>query len=128
MISNLHGAANIAGTPQGTGRRKSPTILDKRDESWKRIFDINLNGVFYCTKAQALAMEDLALANHSIVNVASITALRHIPDTYAHHISKTACAKFSSSVAKDTFLLRVNSVLPDKLLYLRIKTRNRVLP
>jgi chanoclavine-I dehydrogenase len=115
-FGNLHGAANVAGIPQGTGMRKSPTILEESDDAWKRIFDVNLNGVFYCTKAQVRAMKDLPPANRSIVNIASIAAYQHLPDIYAYHVSKTACAKFSSSVAKDTFPfgVRVNSVLPGK--------------
>ncbi|KAF7589017.1 hypothetical protein BBP40_004844 [Aspergillus hancockii] len=110
----LDGAANVAGIAQGAGIRQSPTILEETDESWSQIMKVNLDGVFYCTRAEVRAMKDLPRGNRSIVNVASIAALSHMPDVYAYGTSKGACAYFTTCVAGDAFPLgiRVNTVSP----------------
>lgn len=57
-FGDLHGAANIAGLPQVMGARGSPAILEETDEDWARIINVNLNGIFLCTRAQIRAMKD----------------------------------------------------------------------
>ncbi|KAH8689343.1 oxidoreductase [Talaromyces proteolyticus] len=113
-FGDIHGSANIAGIPQALGVRQAPAILEESNEAWNRVMDVNLNGVFYCTKAEVKAMKDLAPGKRSVVNVASIAARQHIGDVYAYNVSKVACSHFSASVAKDTkpFGIRVNAVLP----------------
>lgn len=113
-FGDLHGAANIAGMPQASGIRQKPTILEEDEEQWKKIFGVNLDGVFYSTKAEVRAMKDLKKADRSIVNVASVASMMHTADVYAYTTSKAACAHFTSSVAKDTFPfgIRVNAVSP----------------
>lgn len=113
---DLHGAANIAGIAQGVGIRQSPTILEESDQAWSNIMKVNLDGVFYCTRAEVRAIEDLPTGDRSIVNVASIAAFYHMPDVYAYGTSKGACAYFTNCVAADTFPLgiRVNSVSPGR--------------
>ncbi|KAJ5612594.1 hypothetical protein N7510_005788 [Penicillium lagena] len=110
----LHGAANIAGIAQGAGLRKQPTILEETNEEWSRTFKVNLDGVFYCTRAEVRAMKDLPLEDRSIVNVASIASISHMPDVYAYGTSKGACAYFTTCVAIDALPcgIRVNSVSP----------------
>ncbi|KAM0797772.1 short chain dehydrogenase/oxidoreductase CpoX2 [Usnea florida] len=111
---DLHGAANIAGIAQGAGIRQSPTILEESDQAWSTVMKVNLDGVFYCTRAEVRAMKDLPVGDRSIVNVASIAAFYHMPDVYAYGTSKGACAYFTACVAADTFPLgiRVNCVSP----------------
>ncbi|KAI0854532.1 short chain dehydrogenase/oxidoreductase CpoX2 [Xylaria cubensis] len=111
---SLHGAANIAGIAQGAGLRKNPTILEETDEAWADVMKVNLNGVFYCTRAAVRAMKDLPLGDRSIVNVASIAALHHMPDVFAYATSKSACAYFTTCVAADVFSsgIRANTVSP----------------
>nr|AET10047.1 chanoclavine-I dehydrogenase [Epichloe glyceriae] len=111
---DLHGAANVAGIGQGAGLRQSPTILAETDEDWSRIMKVNLDGVFYCTRAEVVAMKDLPAGNRSIVNVASIAAFSHVPDVFAYGTSKGACAYFTACVATDVFPMgiRVNCVSP----------------
>ncbi|KAL4894672.1 short chain dehydrogenase/oxidoreductase CpoX2 [Aspergillus ambiguus] len=113
-FGDLHGAANIAGIPQAAGIRQSPTILEEDEGQWKRVLGVNLDGVFYSTKAEVRAMKDLNRGDRSIVNVASVASMTHSPDVYAYGTSKGACAHFTSSVAKDTFPfgIRVNAVSP----------------
>ncbi|KAG5951674.1 putative secondary metabolism biosynthetic enzyme, partial [Claviceps sorghi] len=111
---DLHGAANVAGIAQGAGLRASPTILEEKDAEWRRVFDVNLDGVFYATRAQVRAMRDLPCRHRSIVNVASIAAFSHVPDVYAYGTSKNACAYLTTCIAADVFWsgIRVNCVSP----------------
>lgn len=116
-FGRLDGAANIAGMAQGAGMRQSPTILQEEEEQWKQIFQVNLDGVFYATKAEVRAMKAMS-CNCSIVNIASIASMAHMPDVFAYGTSKGACAYFTTCVAQDviSFGIRVNTVSPGKLL------------
>lgn len=116
-FGDLHGSANVAGLPQVMGARGTPAILEETDEDWARIINVNLNGVFLCTRAQIRAMNALPRGNRGIVNLASIASMGHNPDVYAYRTSKRACAHFSESVAKDVIRLgiRVNVVSPGKV-------------
>ncbi|KAI2641172.1 short chain dehydrogenase/oxidoreductase CpoX2 [Xylaria nigripes] len=111
---DLHGAANIAGIGQASGLRRTPTILGETDEAWDEIMKVNLNGIFYCTRAEIRAMRDLPPGNRSIVNVASLATARHMPDVFAYGTSKSACAYFTTCVAADVFSfgIRANTVSP----------------
>ena len=113
-FGDLHGAANVAGLPQPIGMRQSPAILEETDEIWSRILGVNLNGVFYCTRAEIAIMKGLPQGHRSIVNVASMASMQHNPDIYAYRTSKAACAHFTQSVAKDTqgLGIRINAVSP----------------
>lgn len=113
-FGDLHGAANVAGLPQAIGVRKIPAILEETDEAWDRILGVNLNGIFYCTRAEVRAMKQLPQGSRAIVNVASMASLQHNPDIYAYRTSKAACAHFTTSVAKDTndLGIRINAVSP----------------
>jgi chanoclavine-I dehydrogenase len=116
IFGDLHGAANSAGLPQTIGVRPSPAILEETDEAWKRVMGVNLDGVFYSTRAQIRAMKALEnpKVDRGIVNIASMASLKHDPDIYAYRTSKAANAHFSQSVAKDVsnFGIRVNAVSP----------------
>ncbi|KAJ5378381.1 chanoclavine-I dehydrogenase [Penicillium cosmopolitanum] len=114
VFGELHGVANIAGLPQAIGERGVPAILEETDEEWRRILNVNLDGIFYCTRSEIKAMKNLPSANRAIVNVSSMASLQHNPDVYAYRTSKAACAHFTTSAAKDTTSLgiRINCVSP----------------
>jgi chanoclavine-I dehydrogenase len=131
-FGDLHGVANVAGLPQPIGARGVPAIAEETDRAWDQILSVNLNGVFYCTRAAVQAMEKLpSSSSRAIVNVASMASMQHNPDAYAYRTSKAGCAHFTQSVAKDTIGLgiRVNCVspgLPSKdFLFLRRMFANR---
>ncbi|KIW30057.1 uncharacterized protein PV07_05834 [Cladophialophora immunda] len=113
-FGDLHGAANVAGLPQPLNQRQSPAILEESNEDWKRVIGVNLDGVFYCTRAEIGAMKALGKADRGIVNISSMASLKHDPDIYAYRTSKAAVAHFSQSVAKDCQHLgiRVNCISP----------------
>ena len=114
-FAKLSGAANIAGMPQGAGVRQSPTILEEDDEQWKKLFQVNLDGILYATRAQVRAMKDCSSSeDRSIVNVASIASMTHMPDAFAYGTSKAGCAYFTTCVAQDVipFGIRANTISP----------------
>jgi len=110
----LDGTVNAAGIAQPVGVRKSPAVLEETDETWRRTMGINLDGVFFSTREQIRAMIALPKAPRSIVNIASIAAMVHGPDTYGYSTSKASVVHFSQSVAKDVLShgIRVNAISP----------------
>lgn len=68
-------------------------------DSWKRVVDINLNGVFYCSRAVVPYM----LANNygRIVNVASVAGKEGNPNASAYSASKAGVIGFTKSLGKE---------------------------
>jgi len=110
----LDGAVNAAGLAQVVGARKSPTILEETDETWERTMGVNINGIFYSTRAEVKAMVGLPKSPRSIVNISSLASMIHGADTYAYGVSKHGVASLSTSISKDvlSFGIRVNTVSP----------------
>jgi 2-dehydro-3-deoxy-L-rhamnonate dehydrogenase (NAD+) len=81
-------------------------------DSWKRVFDINVNGVFYCCRMIAPFM----LRNNygRIVNVSSVAGKEGNPNASAYSASKAAVLGFTKSLGKElaTSGVRVNAVTP----------------
>jgi len=84
-------------------------------EEWDRVFDINVRGVFFGTRA---AVPALKVNGGSIVNVSSIYGLVGAPMGGAYQASKGAVRLLSKSCAADLapFNIRVNSVHPGVIL------------
>jgi len=81
-------------------------------EEWGKVIDINVNGVFFCTKH---AIPHLRRAGGgSIINLSSIYGIIGAPDLPAYHASKGAVRLMTKTdaliYAKDR--IRVNSVHP----------------
>ena len=68
-------------------------------ESWQRVIDINLNGVFYTCRA----IVPLLVANcyGRIVNVASVAGKEGNPNASAYSASKAGVLAFTKSLAKE---------------------------
>lgn len=94
----------------GVGKAARLEELDERE--WQRTLSVNLNGVFHTTKS---AMPHLLKARHgSIVNVASIAALRGQAYCAAYCASKAGMVNFTRSIALEFASrgLRANCVAP----------------
>jgi NAD(P)-dependent dehydrogenase (short-subunit alcohol dehydrogenase family) len=88
--------------------------LDATPESWRRVIDINLTGVFLCCRAQGRRM--LAHGGGSIVNVASMSATianRGLQQAH-YNASKAGVKHLTTTLALEwaTRGVRVNSLSP----------------
>lgn len=88
------------------------TVYEYPTESWKRVFDINVNGVFYCSKAVVPFM--LANSYGRIVNVASVAGKEGNPNAGAYSASKAAVIGLTKSLGKELATRGViaNSITP----------------
>ena len=68
-------------------------------ESWLRVIDVNLNGVFYCNRAIVPLM--LAAGYGSIVNVSSVAGKEGNPNASAYSASKAAVIGLTKSLGKE---------------------------
>ncbi len=68
-------------------------------ESWLRVFDINVHGLFYCNRAIVPLM--LAHGYGRIVNVASVAGKEGNPNASAYSASKAAVIGFTKSLGKE---------------------------
>lgn len=75
------------------------TVYEYPTDSWKRVFDINVNGVFYCCKAVVPFM--LAGGYGRIVNVASVAGKEGNPNAGAYSASKAAVIGLTKSLGKE---------------------------
>jgi 3-oxoacyl-[acyl-carrier protein] reductase len=74
-------------------------VVDYPVDEWKRIFDVNVNGLFYCNKSVARLMK--ARRYGRIVNIASIAGKEGNPTACAYSASKAAVIGFTKSLGKE---------------------------
>lgn len=93
-----------------SGINKPTHEIDSED--WDRVMNINVKGVFYCTKYGVPQMK--RVGGGSIINLSSIYGLVSAPDVPPYHASKGAVTLMSKTdallYAQDG--IRVNSVHP----------------
>ena len=81
-------------------------------EEWNKLMEINVNGVFLCTKHAVPIMMDIG--GGSIINLSSIYGIISAPDIPPYHASKGAVRSMTKTdallYAKNN--IRVNSVHP----------------
>lgn len=81
-------------------------------DSWRRVIDVNLNGVFYTCRAIASSMVKNGYGR--IVNVASVAGKEGNPNASAYSASKAGVIGFTKSLAKElaTTGVLVNCITP----------------
>lgn len=80
-------------------------------EDWKRVFDLNVNGLFLATKYAFPLL--LASGRGSIVNIASVAGLVAVSRRAAYSASKGAVIAFTRQLAGDyAKRVRVNCICP----------------
>jgi NAD(P)-dependent dehydrogenase (short-subunit alcohol dehydrogenase family) len=88
------------------------SILQCTEEDWNRLYDINLKGMYYMTKAFATMM--IEQGKGAIVNTGSILGYRTVGERAAYSSSKGAIDTLTRSMAFDLAAnnIRVNCVVP----------------
>lgn len=81
-------------------------------DSWLRVMDVNLNGLFYCCREVLPFME--AKGYGRIVNIASVAGKEGNPNASAYSASKAAVIGFTKSLGKElaTKGILVNCITP----------------
>jgi len=109
-LGRLDYLANNAGTP-GTRTSISPKELDRiTEELWQTVLQVNLLGVFRCTKAAA---EALRATKGAVVNTASIAGLSAPGSSMAYGATKAGVISLTKNLARSLAPdVRVNAVAP----------------
>jgi 3-oxoacyl-[acyl-carrier protein] reductase len=68
-------------------------------ESWQRVIDINVNGLFYCNRAIVPMMLENGYGR--IVNISSVAGKEGNPNASAYSASKAAVIGFTKSLGKE---------------------------
>jgi NAD(P)-dependent dehydrogenase (short-subunit alcohol dehydrogenase family) len=87
-------------------------VQDFPVESWRRVMDINLNGLFYCCREILPFM--LANGYGRIINVSSVAGKEGNPNASAYSASKAGVIGFTKSLGKElaTRGILVNCITP----------------
>jgi NAD(P)-dependent dehydrogenase (short-subunit alcohol dehydrogenase family) len=85
-----------------------------KEEDWRKVMDVNLNGLFFC--CQAVAPHMIERQRGAIINIASMSGLianRPQPQT-SYNASKAAVIHLTKSLAAEWALhhIRVNAIAP----------------
>ncbi|HVQ76619.1 MAG TPA: 3-oxoacyl-ACP reductase family protein [Candidatus Binatia bacterium] len=87
-------------------------FMDIPVEEWDRVMAINLRGLFLCARAVFPSMR--AQGKGAIINIASSTFFRGVPDYIHYTTSKGGVVGFTRSLARELgdFGIRVNAIAP----------------
>jgi NAD(P)-dependent dehydrogenase (short-subunit alcohol dehydrogenase family) len=87
-------------------------FLDYDIDQWKKLFDVDLNGVFHCTQASVPQMEESGAG--FIVNIASIHASQTLANMSAYAAAKAGVVSLTKNLAYELGPrnIRVNALSP----------------
>ncbi|MEO5968811.1 MAG: SDR family NAD(P)-dependent oxidoreductase, partial [Bdellovibrionia bacterium] len=103
QIDALVNNAGLAGS--------NPLSPDSDDDFWLRILDVNLNGTYYMCKYSSPLVPD---HTGRIINIASVLALKGVPDQTAYCAAKHAVLGFTRAFAQHLAprKITVNAICP----------------
>ena len=110
-IDALGGRLDILVASAGITGHNGP-LKDYASNDWRKVFDVNVNGVFYSNRAAVRAMDRAGYGR--IVNVASVAGKEGNPNASAYSASKAAVIALTKSLGKETATtgIRVNCITP----------------
>ena len=108
-----YGRLDILHNNVGIGSRQG--IREVTEDEWDRVMDVNLKSIIFSTQAAIPHME--AAGGGSIINIASIAALRHYYGIPAYQTSKAGIIGLSMNLAGDLGekKIRVNTICPGQV-------------
>lgn len=112
-IRSLENAfGDIDGLVNNAGVAELGSVHETQEQAWRRVIDVNVNGVFFASKAVLPGMLDRRRG--SIVNIASVSGLVGIRNMAAYCASKGAVVSLTRQMAVDyaAFGIRVNAIAP----------------
>jgi 2-dehydro-3-deoxy-L-rhamnonate dehydrogenase (NAD+) len=110
-IDALGGRLDILVASAGITGPNGP-LKDYAGNDWRKVFDINVNGAFYCNRAAVRAMDKAGYGR--IVNVASVAGKEGNLNASAYSASKAAVIALTKSLGKETATtrIRINCITP----------------
>ncbi|CAI9783335.1 unnamed protein product [Fraxinus pennsylvanica] len=98
MAISKYGKLDIMFGNAGTGGKMTPTILDIEYEDFKRVFDVNVFGMFSCSKHAARVM--IPSKKGSIIFTSSVASVTFGDAPHAYVVSKTAVVGLTKNLLK----------------------------
>jgi 3-oxoacyl-[acyl-carrier protein] reductase len=94
------------------GLAKDGFIMLMSERDWRDVIDVNLSGVFNCTKAVTEHM--ISRRRGVIINVASLSGITGLPGQVNYAAAKGGVIAFTKALSKELapFGIRVNAVAP----------------
>lgn len=92
----------------------SPNSWDLSGDLWRRVIDVNLSGVFYCSKAALVPM--MKAGSGCIINMSSVSAVlgsKSIPPAYNASKSGVIGLTLAMSTQLVDKGIRVNAIMPN---------------
>ncbi|MBX7057649.1 MAG: SDR family oxidoreductase [Leptospirales bacterium] len=115
-IAGCEGRLDVAFNNAGATASKHLSVAEMSIDEWQRIIAINLNGVFYCLKAQIGLMA--RGKGGAIINNSSVAGLIALPAQAAYCASKSAVLALTKAAAIEAApaQIRINAIAPGPVL------------
>ncbi len=115
-LVKTYGRIDIVVNNAGVNTRVRTTVDEFPTEEWHRIIDIDLNGLFYVSRACAKVMK--AQKSGRIINISSIVGTVPLRNQSAFASAKAAVVHFSKAMAIELggFGILVNAIAPGSIL------------
>lgn len=113
MVTEIEEALGpVEGLVNNAAMRRDALLAATPDAIWDEIIDVNLGGAFRCCRAVLPGM--ISRRRGSIVNIASLTALRGVPGQAAYGAAKAGLIGMTKSLGREMGRrnIRVNAVVP----------------
>jgi NAD(P)-dependent dehydrogenase (short-subunit alcohol dehydrogenase family) len=110
-LERRFGKVDIVVNNAGTNPHQGP-MMTATEAAWDKTFDVNVKGVFFLIQRMVPLM--VSAGGGSIINIASIEAIRPGTDRAIYSMTKTALVSMTRSWARELAAsnIRVNAILP----------------